>query len=352
MGCRHVQPTFLQPDETPLGQGRRHPLSALDAWIGIGALVLLVCGGAFAVAAFVTSEAIPYAIAIAIVAGLLGAAGALAVWFRVSTSVYVVTAERVYHAHGKIRFFLSQTTYDRVSDLHVNQSFFGRRYGFGTVIVQTAGHGVALVGIRDPLGTKRLIEEAREAMIRRLVATHKRTAPKASSTESKAEARAAPIALAARAPHGGPATWTGKPTLAALMAQLLPMGLFVVPLLFVSFMGAPATGRFTLLLPALAAVAIAFMAANAIIRVRTTQYEVHGWGVVVRSGWLSRRQVEARYEKVTDVSVTQNVLGRLFGFGTIAINTAGSAGAPINFVGVRSPDEVKAIVDRARQGTQ
>lgn len=313
-------------------------------------LVLLVCGGAFTVSAFVSNEAIPYAIATSIVTVLLGGAWALAVWFRVSTSLYVVTAERVYHAHGKVRFFLSQTTYDRVTDLHVHQSFFGRRYGFGTVVVQTAGHGVALVGVRDPLGTKRLIEEAREAMIRRLVATHKRTAAKASSTGAKAENGASPMPAPARAPHGGPPAWTGKPTLAALLAQVLPVGLFLVPLLFVSFIGAPATGDLTLLLPALALVAIALMAVNAVIRLRTTHYEVHGWGVVVRSGWLSRRQVEARYEKVTDVSVTQNILGRVFGFGTIAINTAGSAGAPINFVGVRSPDDVKAIVDRARQG--
>ena len=346
-----VQPTFLQPDEVPLGLERRHPLSALDSWIGIAFMVLLVCGTAFGVAAFVTAEAVPYSLAIAIVAVLLGGASALGVWFRVNTSLNVVTAERVYHAHGKLRFFLSQTTYDRVTDLHVHQSFFGRRFGFGTVLVQTAGNGVALVGVRDPLGTKRLIEEAREAMIRRLVAAHKRTAPKASSTRSKAEKGASPMSLPARARHGGPPAWTGKPTLAALMAQVLPLGLFIVPLLFVSFLGAPASGGFSFLFPAVALVVASILVANAIIRVRTTSYEVHGWGVVVRSGWLSRRQVEARYEKVTDVSVTQNVLGRVFGFGTIAINTAGSAGAPINFVGVRSPDDVKAIVDRARQGT-
>lgn len=347
-----VQPTFLQPDETPLGQGGRHPLSALDSWIGIALLVLLVCGGAFVLAAFVTARAVPYSLAAAGLAVILGGAAAVAVWFRVRTSLFVVTAERVYHAHGKLRFFLSQTTYDRVTDLHVHQSFFGRRFGFGTVIVQTAGHGVALVGIRDPLGTKLLVEQAREAMIRRLVAAHRRPvkagagAVQASKVSKTASALVAPT----RAALGGPPAWVGRPTPASLVVQVLPLALFVVPFFLVSMFAAPVSLGASLLFPAVALGFVALTALNAVIRFRTTHYEVHGWGVLVRSGWLSRRQVEARYEKVTDVEVTQNVAGRLFGFGTIRINTAGSAGAPINFVGVRAPDQVKAIVDRSRQG--
>lgn len=324
-------------------------MSALDAWIGIAVLVLLACGGAFAVAAFVTEEAVPYAIAASVLAVLLGGAWSLGVWFRVSTSLNVVTADRVYHAHGKIRFFLSQTTYDRVTDLHVHQSFFGRRFGFGTVLVQTAGHGVALVGVPDPLGTKQRIEEAREAMIRRLVAGHKRPAAR---TGAKAAANAAAPEPAPTRARGGPPAWAGKPTPASLVMQVLPMAVFVIPFLVISTLSAPASVGVSLLFPAVALAFVAVVVLNALIRFRTTHYEVHGWGVVVRSGWLSRRQVEARYEKVTDVEVTQTVPGRLFGFGTIRINTAGSAGAPINFVGVRAPDQVKAIVDQARQGPQ
>lgn len=334
---------FLQAGEQVLVDQPRHPLSALDSWIGIASLVLLVCGGAFALAAFVTAAAVPYSIVASGVAVLGGAAWALAVWFRVRTSVNVVTAERVYHAHGKLRFVLSQTTFDRVTDLHVQQSFFGRRLGFGTVLVQTAGHGVAFVGVRDPLGIKRTIEEAREAMVHRLVAAHRGPA------KAKATGPGAPAQAARPSPVGGPPTWTGAPTLGSALAQVVPMLLGFLPFVLFTGLAGAAAGSAGWLLPVAVAAFAGLMTAAALVRWRTTRYEVHPWGVAVASGWLGRRRVEARYEKVTDVTVTQGVWGRLLGFGTILVNTAGGAAAPIAFAGVRDPDRVKALVDAARQ---
>lgn len=343
-----ARPAFLQEGETPLRLEGRHPLSALDAWIGIAVLLLLVCGGAFVVAAFVDAAFVPYALAISAVATVLAVAWALAVWLRVRTSLNVVTPERVYHAHGMLRFFLSQTTYDRVTDLHVHQSFFGRRFGFGTVLVQTAGQGVHLIGVRDPLGAKRAIEEAREAMVRRLVAAHR--GKKAAVAGPTGTAKSAAKALAPRR-LDAPPVWTGAPTLASMLTQVVPTALFFVPFAIISLAGAPLAGGFALIMPALLLLVLGIMVVNMVIRLRTTHYEVHGWGVAVASGWLGRSRVECRYEKVTDVAVTQGVWGRVFGFGTIRINTAGGVEAPVNFVGVRAPDEVKAIVDRARLGT-
>lgn len=339
-----ARPTFLQEGEEPLRLEGRHPLSALDAWIGIGVLLLVVCGTAFAIAAFVDARAVPYAWAAVLVTTLLCATWAVTVWLRVQTSLNVITAERVYHAHGKVRFFLSQTTYDRVTDLHVHQSFFGRRLGFGTVLVMTAGQGVRLVGVRDPLGAKRAIEEAREAMVRRLVAQHKGRAP------AKAQAGATPTTPLAARQLDAPAVWTGAPTLASFLTQILPTALFFVPFAIISLAGAPLAGPMVFVVPAVLVLFLGIMVLNMVVRLRTTRYEVHGWGVAVASGWLGRSRVECRYEKVTDVSVTQGVWGRIFGFGTIRINTAGGAEAPVNFAGVRAPDQVKLIVDRARQG--
>lgn len=344
-----ARPAFLQEGETPLRLEGRHPLSALDAWLGIAFLLVVVCGGAFSVAAFVDARAVPYSWAVAGVATVLAGAWAVAVWFRVRTSLNVVTEERVYHAHGQLRFFLSQTTYDRVTDLHVHQSFFGRRLGFGTVLVQTAGQGVHLVGVRDPLGAKRAIEEAREAMVRRLVAAHKGKRSPAAASGATRTAGAGP-ALAARR-LDAPPVWTGAPTMASFLTQILPTALFAVPFAVLSLAGAPLAGPMAFILPGVLVLFLGFMVLNMVIRLRTTRYEVHAWGVAVASGWLGRSRVECRYEKVTDVAVTQGVWGRVFGFGTIRINTAGGMEAPVNFVGVRAPDQVKAIVDRARQGT-
>lgn len=338
-----MQSDFLQPGEEPLLDLRRNPRSALDAWLGIVFLWAIVATACFVAAAFVTAKAVPYSIAIAIVATLLALAAGIAVGLRVRTTRMVVTADRVYHAYGKFRFFLSQTTYDRVTDLHVHQSFFGRRFGFGTVTVQTSGLGVGLVGVNDPLRVKETIERAREGMIRHLVARHARAAK---STKAGATAPTVPLVTPVR---GGAPHWTGGPAFASVIVRYL--GPIVFLAFFFLFSGATtvlAASPFAVLLPIGVALVGGLVAWNAIMQFRRTTYEIHAWGVAVASGWLSRRRVEARYEKVTDVTVIQPILGRLFGFGTLQINTAGSNEAAIQFHGVRRPDEVKALVDQAR----
>jgi uncharacterized membrane protein YdbT with pleckstrin-like domain len=353
-----VRPPFLQAGEEPLLVQRRHLLSALDEWLGLLVAVAVVAGGAFVLAAFVP-QAAPYAPGVAVAAAVLGLAAALAVWFRVSTSLSILTAERVYHAHGRLRFFLAQTTYDRVTDLHVRQSLFGRWFGFGTVLVQTAGHGVHLVGVRDPLATKRILEEAREAMVRRLVAEHGKGKARSAAAAAPGRAAKAPLeqALAsAEASDGAPQTpwsgdvgWLGRPTAASVVAQVLPMAATLVALSLAFGPGVLERGPYGFLLPVVLLLILSAMAARAAVQYGTTRYEVHPWGVAVATGWLSRSRIEARYEKVTDVAVTQGLLGRLLGFGTIRINTAGGNEAPVTFAGVPSPDEVKARIDLARR---
>lgn len=339
------RPAFLQPGEAALRLEGRHPMSALDSWLGLGVGALLA-GAAAVVLGRLVPEARPFVPGLVVVALALALAGGVAVAVRVRTSVNVVTAERVYHAHGRWRFLLVQTTYDRVTDLHVRQSLFGRWFGYGTVHVVTAGGGVSLVGVRDPLGAKQEVEVAREAMVRRLVGAHKAHAGAA------AGARKAASALAPQAGPGAGRTplWQGGPTVASVVTQLLPMAAFLVVILAVTLPASRATGPIALAMPGILLAVVAFGALHGAVRLRTERYEVHAWGVAVSRGWLSRSRVEARYEKVTDVVVTQNVLGRMFGFGVIRVNTAGSNEAPIGFVGVADPDRVKALIDAARRG--
>jgi uncharacterized membrane protein YdbT with pleckstrin-like domain len=89
-------------------------------------------------------------------------------------------------------------------------------------------------------------------------------------------------------------------------------------------------------------------AASAVIAYKYSRYEVTAIGVVVSVGWLSRRRVETTFGKVTDVTTTQSLLGRLLGYGDIRINTAGSNDVAVAFSGVARPQEIKAVIDRAR----
>lgn len=326
---------YLQPDETPLLQQRRHPFSAVDEWLSL----TLVWSVLTAVVWFVSYRVLPERFlslgqGVLLVLFVVAASMAVMIHWRRATSLYTITDDRVYKAYGRIRFHLLQTTYDKVTDLHVHQSLFGRMWGYGTVRVQTAGAGLALVGVRDPIESKKRIESTRRAFLDSLVQRSPRQQAGDDGGGPGPEARS---------------VWTGRPSLASFLG-----GATVAAIIFVASLGALVIG---LVVEARAVwgalflfVLSTWMIALRTIQYRYTGFEVTDQGTVLTRGWLSRRRVETTFNKVTDVRVDQDILGRLFGYGTITINTAGSNEAPVVFRGVRSPDEVKAIIDSARQG--
>ncbi len=330
---------YLQPGEKVLHQQGRHPLSVLDAllslvilWaVAIAAILLVV--RLYEPATLASVGAPLMALATVLVIG-----SSIAQWWRMQTSRYVVTPERVYKAYGRLRFFLLQTTYDKVTDIHVKQSLFGRIWNFGTVRLQTAGAGLAMDGVRDPLAVKQGVEEARTAFLEQLLSEHQGR-----------------IVTKARTEHGGPAlpvsdepVWRGAPAPSSLVGSLLGMAATVLPALAFILAGG-AIGEAPLLLMGLGLFAFAtIQGLGAWIRYRYTRYEVRERGVVVTSGWLTRRRVETTYDKVTDVTTYEDILGRLLNYGRITINTAGSNEAPVVFFGLKDNDRVKAIIDEAR----
>ncbi len=324
---------YLQPDETELEQVRRHTLSAVDGFLGITLL-----WAAALVAAIILSGTDglgQYAANIWTAFGLVTVAAiwlAVLLHWRRATSLYTVTGERVYFAYGRIRFHLLQTTYDKVTDLHIHQSLFGRIWGYGTVRVQTAGTGLSLAGVVDPVTFKQRIEDARSKFLRSLIQ---------SSTAS--------VRSVGKSPEAGPATvsWSGTPSPHSLLGGMLAAGLAVtigLVLLGVALFIAP---------EAFIGAGITITVGLAIawgqwIAYRYTSYQVSDRGVVVQKGWLSRRRIEATFAKVTDVAVEQGIVPRLLGYGKITINTAGSNEAPVVFHGIAEPDAVKAVIDDVR----
>jgi membrane protein YdbS with pleckstrin-like domain len=327
---------YLQPGEKIALETTRHPLSILDDLLGllIAALFVVVCtvyGLSFAPSYWPT-VGLPILITAAV---LLGSLAMTRIW-RVRTSRYIVTPERVYKSHGRIRFFLGQTTYDRLTDIHVKQSLFGRRYNFGTLRLQTAGEGLHLEGIRDPIGSKRLIEQARQRFV-------------ASLTGRAAKTAAAGQAASLGVGDGQSAElWQGRPAITFLLGQILWTA-FLVLFGIGAVIGGALVNPFYIVFGGVMFLFAAATAVSAWAQYRFTRYHIHGDGVVVTSGWLTRRRVETTYGKVTDVLTYQPLLGRIFNFGHITINTAGSTTAPVVFRGVPDPSRVKAIVDEARR---
>ena len=90
----------------------------------------------------------------------------------------------------------------------------------------------------------------------------------------------------------------------------------------------------------------------AYVRYKTTELAITTRRVIVKHGFIRRRTVEININKVESIQVDQEVLGRMFNFGTLVIAGAGDPQAPI--AGISSPMEFrKAFIeaqDRARVG--
>ncbi len=77
----------------------------------------------------------------------------------------------------------------------------------------------------------------------------------------------------------------------------------------------------------------------AYIRYKTTELAITSKRVIVKSGFIRRRTIEININKVESIQVDQEVLGRLFNFGTLVISGGGNPQAPV--AGISSPMEFR-----------
>jgi putative membrane protein len=70
--------------------------------------------------------------------------------------------------------------------------------------------------------------------------------------------------------------------------------------------------------------------------------------VVWRSGVFGKTERTVPLDRVTDISVSYGLLGRLLGYGDIRIETAGEAGAEIDARGITDPDGVRDAILRVQ----
>ena len=91
----------------------------------------------------------------------------------------------------------------------------------------------------------------------------------------------------------------------------------------------------------------------AYVRYKTTELAITTKRVIVKHGFIRRRTVEININKVESIQVDQEILGRMFNFGTLVIAGAGDPQAPI--AGISSPMAFrKAFIeaqDQAKSGT-
>ncbi len=81
--------------------------------------------------------------------------------------------------------------------------------------------------------------------------------------------------------------------------------------------------------------------------VRTTEYVVTTDRASVASGIFSRHKSEIRLSDVRNVQVSQRLIERMLGVGTVGISTAGQSGFEVVFSGIARPDDVANLVRKA-----
>lgn len=91
---------------------------------------------------------------------------------------------------------------------------------------------------------------------------------------------------------------------------------------------------------------------TAYVRYKTTELAITTRRVIVKHGFIRRRTVEININKVESIQVDQEILGRMFNFGTLVIAGAGDPQAPIT--GISQPMAFrKAFIeaqDQAKSG--
>ena len=93
----------------------------------------------------------------------VGVLAAFPAWLRWRCEEYLVTDRRVIQVEGIFQKQVLDSSLDKVNDVLLKQSLFGRLLGYGTIEILTASeHGInRLDTLPDPLGFKRAMLEAR-----------------------------------------------------------------------------------------------------------------------------------------------------------------------------------------------
>jgi|SRR3989344_743127 len=106
---------------------------------------------------------------------------------------------------------------------------------------------------------------------------------------------------------------------------------FVIVALFVKF-GMIALG-----------VGIIILGVTEIVRQAETYY-IYDNGVSRDFSLITTHRTFASYENIEDLTVSQNIIERILGIGTIKVNTAGSHLVEVNFRGVKNLHEVEGVI--------
>jgi membrane protein YdbS with pleckstrin-like domain len=69
-----------------------------------------------------------------------------------------------------------------------------------------------------------------------------------------------------------------------------------------------------------------------------------------RGNWVSSNETSVLLTNITDVTLNRSALGRLFNYGDVLIDSAGSSGSEINAIGLSGAENLRSAVFDLRDG--
>lgn len=89
-----------------------------------------------------------------------------------------------------------------------------------------------------------------------------------------------------------------------------------------------------------------------ILGIKITDYVVTNRGLYRKAGLFSRSVKKVDFNKVQNISFSQGILGKKFGYGNVEISTAGSSGIEMMYAGIENPKNVQEMINkRIKQDT-
>ena len=131
----YVEKNVLNHDESILKKFKLHPLKLILAWIWgvLGCWLILIP----------TLKAIK-----------------LSIYYM--TSELVITREKIIEKHGLISFHCDEMPLEKIENITVNSSFWGRIFGYGDVIIQgTNINNINFNYVKRPENVRKLINRTR-----------------------------------------------------------------------------------------------------------------------------------------------------------------------------------------------
>ncbi|HSH78670.1 MAG TPA: PH domain-containing protein [Herpetosiphonaceae bacterium] len=153
-----------------LGQGEAILFTSRRHWFILAARILaeiillglLLAAAAFARYADLADQGDLIAL-IALAVGLFVMLSALGDYLRWRNEQYVVTDRRVLQLKGVINKRVLDSSLEKINDVELQQSLFGRMFGYGTIEILTASEEAInrMEAIAQPLEFKRAMQDAR-----------------------------------------------------------------------------------------------------------------------------------------------------------------------------------------------